>query len=274
MSGRGRASLTLLVVIVLQALVACTAGPPAATSASSQASTAVSAPPPVATATATTPTVDEIVAANVAARGGADRLHALQSMRAKGLAMMAGGKVAPVVREIARPGRIRLEITYQGLSSVYAHDGKVGWQVAPLQGHFEPERLPEEVSAPSVDQLDIEGPLVDWKAKGHTVTLVGRTKVGDRDAYDLELRLASGAIRHDFIDAQTFLTLRTDVERVVGGRKVPLETTFGDYRSVDGIVYPFLIETRRRGRPQSLKFVVKTIELNPAIDEARFQLPR
>ncbi len=264
MSGIRRASLAVLVATVLLGLMACTAAPPAATPAST----------PAATATTTNPTVDEIVAAHVAARGGADRLHALQSMRAKGLAMMAGGKVAPVVREIARPGRIRLEITYQGLSSVYAHDGKVGWQVAPLQGRFEPERLPEAVSAPSVDQLDIEGPLVDWKAKGHTVTLVGRTKVGDRDAYDLELRLATGAVRHDFVDAQTFLVLRTDVERVVGGRKVALETTFGDYRSVDGVVYPFLIETRRRGRPQSLKFVVKSVELNPAIDEARFQLPR
>jgi hypothetical protein len=219
------------------------------------------------------PSLDAVVAAHVQARGGAAKLHALQSMRATGLAFFPGGKEAPVVREIARPGRIRLEISYQGLEGVYAHDGTQGWQVAPLQGHFAPEPLPPEVAAPSVDQLDIEGPLLDWRQKGHAVTLVGRAKVGDRDAYELEEHLKGGAVRRDFLDAQSYLILRTDVERVIGGRKAMLETTFDDYRAVDGLMFPFRIETRRAGRPQSLRFEVQKVEVNPTIDAARFRMP-
>jgi hypothetical protein len=246
------------VPVVLAALLAlwsaaCSAGP--------------EGPPPE-------PTVDDIVAAHIAARGGAERLHALQSMRATGLAIGSGGRVAPVVREIERPGRIRLEFTYQGLSGVYAHDGEVGWQVAPLEGRFDPEPLPAAVAAPSVDQLDIEGPLLDWRAKGHQVTLVGRAEVGGRDAYELEVRLAGGALRRDFIDAESWMLVRTDVERVVGSRRLRLETTFSDFRAVGGLVYPHVIETRAQGRPRSLRVEVETIELDPEIDDARFRFPR
>jgi hypothetical protein len=217
--------------------------------------------------------VDDVVAAHVAARGGAERIHALQSMRATGLAFGGGGRVAPVVREIERPGRIRLEITYQGVSAVYAHDGEVGWQVAPLEGRFDPEPLPAAVAAPAVDQLDIEGPLVDWRVKGHTVTLAGRADVGGRPAWELEVRLAGGALRRDFIDAESWMLVRTDTERVVGSRRVQLETTFSDFREVGGLVFPHVIETRAKGRPQSLRFEVETIELDPEIDDARFRLP-
>jgi hypothetical protein len=129
------------------------------------------------------------------------------------------------------------------------------------------------VAAPSVDQLDIEGPLLDWRAKGHTVTLAGPAEVGGRKAYDLEVRLAGGALRHDFIDAETWMLVRTDVERVVGSRRVRLETTFSDFREVGGLVYPHVIETRAKGRPRSLRFEVETIELDPEIDDARFRFP-
>jgi hypothetical protein len=218
-------------------------------------------------------TVDTIVAGHVAARGGKERIQALQSMRATGLATSSGGRVARVVREIKRPGRIRVEFTFQGLSSIYAHDGERGWQVAPLMGHFAPEPLPPETAAAAVDQLDIEGPLVDWRAKGHSVELVGRETIGGRETFKLEERLKGGELRFDYIDAETHLLARTDVARTLGGRRVDLETTFADYRPVGGLVFPHLIESRAKGRPQSLRIVVETTELDPDLDEARFRMP-
>ncbi len=248
----GAALSAALLAVLLAAAAACTAAP--------------EGPPP-------DPTVDEIVAAHVAARGGAERIHALQSMRATGLAYASGGRVAPVIREIERPGRIRLEITYQGLTGVYAHDGEAGWQVAPLEGRFDPEPLPAAVAAPSVDQLDIEGPLLDWREKGHEVAIVGHTDVSGRKAWELEIKLAGGAVRRDFIDAESWMLVRTETERVVGSRRVQIEATFGDFREVGGLVFPHAIETRAKGRPQGLRFVVESIELDPEIDDARFRLP-
>ena len=219
------------------------------------------------------PTVDDIVARHIAARGGADKLHALQSMRATGSVDAGGGKVGRIVREIKRPGRIRLEFTYQGMTGVYAHDGEHGWQIAPLQGKFDPEPLPAETAAAAVDQIDIEGPLVDWRAKGHQVELAGREAIDGKQAYRLKITLKGGAIRYDDLDPDTFLLLRTDVARPIRGHMVDLVTTFADYKTVDGIQFPYTIVSQAKNRPQKMIITVEKVELNPELDEARFRMP-
>ena len=217
--------------------------------------------------------VDDVIAKHVAARGGKAKIQAVRSVRATGTADAGGGRVARVTREIQRPGRIRLEFTYQGLTGVYAHDGTTGWEIAPFRGKFEPESLPPETARAAVDQLDLEGPLVDWRAKGHKILLVGRTTIAGRGAYELVTTLAGGAMRRDFVDAETFLLARSEAARPFRGRNVVLETSFGDYREVAGLRFPYLIETRAKGRPQTLRIVVEKVELDPPIDEARFRKP-
>jgi hypothetical protein len=92
-------------------------------------------------------TVDEIVAKHLAARGGAGRIAAIESLRMTAKARAEGGREAVVVREVKRPGRIRLEFTAQGVTGVYAYDGERGWRVSPFDGELEPEPMPPESTA-------------------------------------------------------------------------------------------------------------------------------
>jgi hypothetical protein len=187
----------------------------------------------------------------------------------------SGGRVDGIVREVKRPGMFRLEFSYQGTTSVFANDGKSGWQVAPLQGQFDPKEMPPEAdSAGSVDQHDIEGPLVDWREKGHTVELVGREKLPGGEAFKLKIVLKGGAIRYDYVDVASHLLVRTDFTRIVRGRPVQLHSTLSDYREVGGLFFPHLIETRAEDRPQVIKIAVEKIELNPDLPDARFQFPK
>jgi outer membrane lipoprotein-sorting protein len=221
------------------------------------------------------PTVDDIVASNLAARGGKARIQALRSIRETGVATASGGRVARVVREIKRPGLFRLEFSYQGTKSVFAYDGQTGWQVAPLQGQFEPQVMPAETStAGGVDQRDIEGPLVDWRAKGHIVELVGREALPGGEAFKLKLVLKGGAIRYDYVDVASRQIVRSEVPRTVRGHPVQLVSTFSDFRDEGGLVFPHLIETHVKDRPQVIRIVVEKIEINPELDDARFRLPK
>jgi len=219
--------------------------------------------------------VDEIVASNLAARGGKARLQALRSIRETGTATASGGRVARVVREKKRPSLLRLEFSYQGTVSVFAHDGEAGWQVAPLQGQFEPQVMPPETEATAgVDQRDIEGPLVDWREKGHVVELLGREALPGGEAFKLKLTLAGGAVRYDWVDVASRQVVRSQVTRTIRGHAVQLENTFSDFRDVGGLVFPHRIETRAKERPQVLTITVERIELNPELDDARFRMPR
>ena len=219
-------------------------------------------------------TLDEIVARHVAARGGREALAAVRTVRMTGRAIAGPGRDAIVRREIARPGRIRTEFVFQGTTGVYAWDGSAGWRVSPLDGRLEPEPLPAEDAGVAAEQADIDGPLVDWKAKGHAVELVGKEVLPGGPAYRLKVTLKSGAVRHVWVDAASGLVVRTLSTRTLRGHEVALETVFGDYGETGGVAFARSIETGVPGRPRRLRILVETVEVNAVLDDARFRMPR
>jgi hypothetical protein len=219
--------------------------------------------------------VDEIVNSNLAARGGKERIRALHSIRATGTATASGGRVARVVQEIKRPGFYRLEFTVQGTTAVYAHDGEIGWHVAPLDGVLEPQAItPESDSEAGIDERDIEGPLVDWREKGHQVELIGSEMLPGGEAFKLKTTLADGGVRHDYVDLASRQIVRSEKTEMLRGRAVQLEVSYSDFRETDGLFFPHHIETQARDRPETISIVVDSYELNPELDDARFRLPR
>jgi outer membrane lipoprotein-sorting protein len=219
-----------------------------------------------------TPTVDDILARHVTAYGGLKKIRSMQTLREKGRVSAGPNREAVVTRERKRPDRTRFEITVQGITGVFISDGQHGWKVSPFDGDAEPTPLPAEVVKEAAEQGDIEGPLVDWKAKGHQVELVGHEVVDGRDTYKLKLTLKSGDVRYEYLDVKSLYRVRTESTRQIRGRAVQIETTFGDYKKTGGIVFPRLIEIAAAGRPQRLRVMVDQIEVNPPLSDALFVL--
>jgi outer membrane lipoprotein-sorting protein len=234
--------------------------------------TPVTTPVFAAAAAAPTPPLDEIVARHVKARGGIERLHDLQSLRQTGTVTAGGGRQALVSREVKRPGKIRFEFTVQGVTAVAICDGERGWKVSPLEGDIQPTGLSEEVVREAMEQADLEGPLVDWKAKGSQLELVGRETLGDRAVYRMKLTLKSGAVQELFLDAKTYLVICTDSTRTIKGWPVRVRTVFADYRKTKGILFPHRVETMASGRPGRLLIQVEKVEVNPALPDSLFVL--
>jgi len=227
----------------------------------------------VAPAAVAAQTLDDIVSKHVAARGGREALVALRTVRMSGRVSEAG-RQAIVRREIARPGRIRTEFVFQGVTGVYAWDGSVGWRVSPFDGVLAPEPLPAEEAALAAEQADLDGPLVDWKAKGSTLKLVGVDTLPGGPANHLEITLRGGFVRQLWLDAASGLLVRSLSERTLRGHDVQLETSFGDYRETGGVRFARTIEAGVPGRPRRLRIVVEAVETNVPLDDARFSLPR
>jgi len=224
-------------------------------------------------AAAPDPTVDKIVADYIAARGGLAKIRSVQTLRQKGNAIADAGREAVVMRELKRPSKTRFEFTVQGITGVYVSNGEKGWQVSPFNGDMEAKPMSAEAVTDAMEQADIEGPLVDWKAKGHKVELTGREVLDGREAYKLKLTLKGGGERYEYIDVKSAYLLRSDSTRQVRGRPVQIQTTFADYKKTGGVLFPRAIEIAAAGRPQRLRVVVDTIEVNPALSDARFEMP-
>jgi hypothetical protein len=230
---------------------------------------AVSAPVAV-----TAQTVDEVVARHVAARGGREALAKVRTLRMTGRAIGGPGREAIVRREIARPGRIRTEFVFQGTTGVYVWDGTAGWRVSPLDGSLEPEPLTGDAAELSAEQADFEGPLVDWKAKGHRVELAGKADLPGGPAHELKVTLKSGVVRRVWVDAASGLVVKTGSTRTLRGHELTFETVYSDYSETAGVRIARSIETGVVGRPRRLRIVVENVEVNPPLDDSRFRVPR
>jgi outer membrane lipoprotein-sorting protein len=219
------------------------------------------------------PTVDQIISRYVAARGGLDKIRSIQTLRETGHATAGADRQALVKRELKRPSRTRFEITAQGVTGVFVSNGEHGWKMSPFDGDANPIPVSDEVVKEAVEQADIEGPLVDWKAKGHTAELVGHETVAGQDAYKIKLTLKSGAVRYEYLDVKTLYRLRADSTRQIHGAPVRIQTTFADYKKTDGILFPRTIEVGAEGRPNKLRVTVDKIEVNPPLSDSLFEMP-
>jgi outer membrane lipoprotein-sorting protein len=225
------------------------------------------------TAAAQELSVEQIIAKNIEAKGGLEKIKAQETLRASGRMTLSPGVEAPVVMEQKRPGSFRLELTLQGQTAVQAYDGQTGWQVNPFEGQKEPALLgPDELKA-AQEQADLDGPLVDYKEKGHQIELVGREQVAGRDAYKLKVTLKSGDVRYLYLDAGTFLEFKQEGKRVRRGAEQETETVYGDYKAEGGVLMPHSYEAGVKGSAQKQKVLIDKVEVNPPLDDARFKLP-
>ena len=218
-------------------------------------------------------TLDDILAKNFKARGGLDKIKAVQTIKMTGTLTVGPGMEAPFILVQKRPNQLRMEFTLQGMTGIQAFDGKVGWQLMPFNGRKNPEPVGEDELKQVQEQSDFDGPLVDYQAKGNTVELVGKDTVEGSDVYKLKVTLKNGDVRYIFLDADQFLETRMEEKTTIRGTEVDGEGSVGDYKEVGGLMFPHAIETGQKGNPQRMKMTIQKIELNVPVDDAVFKMP-
>jgi hypothetical protein len=199
-------------------------------------------------------TAEEIVAKNVEARGGAAALASLKSLRRTGAFVLPGRNLLITVNDVRmRPGRVRQEATYQGLTQIQAFDGEKGWQVQPFEGRKEPSFMSDDDAKPFRLAADLDGPWVNARAKGHTLEYLGTEDVDGTLAHKLRVTLKWGGDVTVWIDPDTWMVIRDLQRTVVRGAEQEVETDYGDYEKVGGVYVPMSEESGPRNSPPSTR---------------------
>ena len=121
----------------------------------------------------------------------------------------------------------------------------------------------------------MDGLLIDYAAKGSKVELESVDQVQGRNAYNLKVTDKSGYARHVWVDAESFLEIKIEgTPRRLDGKYHPVATYLRDYRSVNGLMMPYLMETAVEGVKDNEKIEIETIVSNPKLDETKFAMPR
>jgi hypothetical protein len=218
-------------------------------------------------------TADQVLARYLQARGGTEKIHAVETLRLTGR-MTLPGVEAPLVLELKRPNRMRTEFVFQGKTGVRAYDGRNAWMILPVLGMDQPRPMPPEDARDAREQADVDlSPLVDPSAKGFSVELLGRESALGKESFKVQVRSRDGQVRTMYLDTRSYLVTRIEETRQIEGKGEEFETLVGDYRTVAGLVFPHVIEVGPKRGDDRQKFIFDKIEVNVPIDDARFATP-
>ena len=221
-------------------------------------------------------TADEIITRYAQRIGGADRMRAIQSVRRVGKFYGGGGFEAEVTNENKRPNKVREEITFGGMTGATSFDGKNGWKIEPWGGKKDAETLSEDETKGIIEESEFEDPLFNYQQRGNKIELIGTDQVEGTDVYKLKVTLASnGDVRTYYLDEESCVPIKYEVKRTVRGAERSFEVELGDYKPVQGVLFPFSFAIGEKGSSSANKqqYSWERITLNVDVDDHRFARP-
>ncbi|SRR5579875_139011 len=220
-------------------------------------------------------TADELVAKNIAARGGMEKMAAIKTLRMQGQLIFGGNFKLAYTQLLKRPDKVREEASLQGLTQVQAWDGHRGWSIQPFGGRRDPVPMSADEAKALAEEADFDGALVDAKAKGNVVTYLGTEDVDGTNAYKLQVKLKDGNTLVVYLDPDAYLPIREIAQRTVNGVQQVTQTDYGDYERVDGVYFPFAVSSGPKGgTPDSrMQVSIDKAEANVPVEDAVFAFP-
>ena len=216
--------------------------------------------------TAKAQTADEIIKKHVDAVGGAANWKKVTSIKLTG-SMNAGGVELPVTVTTLDKKGYRMEFSMNGIANYTVLTPTSGWMYFPTQGQTKPEAMPNEMIKDQEDQMDASmDPLIDYQAKGNKVDYLGKDEAEGTECYKLKVTLKNGKEETEYLDLNTYYTIRSVEKSKANGQETEEVSTMGNYTKFpEGIVFPMSLETG------GVPLTIKTVEINKPVDESIFK---
>lgn len=220
----------------------------------------------------TPPTVDELTAKYVAARGGDEKLKGLSTMKMKGSINVQGADMTVTVLS-KRPNMVKQEMAMQGMRIVQAFDGTQVWAINPMLGSSAPKAIEGPQADAIKSQALFDGPLIGYKDRGDTLELVGPAEIDGAKTWKLKLTRKDGKSMHIFVDADTGLERQWSATIDQNGLSMEVDTVMSDYQPVNGVPVARTMRTVMNGQSMgTLK--VSSVEFNVPVEDAEFKMPQ
>jgi outer membrane lipoprotein-sorting protein len=227
---------------------------------------------PSAAAAAQAATLDDVIAKNLAARGGAEKLRSLTSVKISGV-ITAQGMELPMTSWAMRPNRLRRETKFQDQNIVMAFDGKTVWGINPMTGSTAPQELTGPQADLTRDEATFDPLFLTYKERGHAIELVGNETVEGTEVHHLKVTKKSGSIEHYYLNASTGLEMRTVSTLERNGMTAEVTTDLSDYQTVDGMQVAFSMKQSMNGNVVT-QVKLQKVEFNVPIQEDLFRMPK
>jgi outer membrane lipoprotein-sorting protein len=222
-------------------------------------------------------TADEILAKYLENTGGVEKWKAIKTIKTEGKATFPQGEIAMTIYRKA-PNKAKSVMSVQGKEIITgAYDGTTAWSLNPFAGGTDPVKLDAEAEKDLEDQF-VEDSFIDYKKKGHAVTLEGKEEIEGVQCYKIKLEKNKNNDKEDvteifYFDSENYVPImRKSFGRSGPQKGMEMQSYLSDYQEVSGLMVPFAIEQRIAG--QSFKVAISKITINENIDDSVFAFPK
>lgn len=223
--------------------------------------------------TASAQSVDDIINNYITARGGIDKLHSITSISLEGTRQMMGNEVQVKVTKVQNK-LFRTDFEFGGNMGYTIITPDKGWSYIPMRSD-KPDPIPADRLKSMQSELDISGPLVDYKSKGYQAALLGKETVNGKECYKIQLTSSDGKESTYFIDTKTNLLIQTRHKAESNGKATGKDapeiiTNLSDYKDFGGVLFPQTMGNEGTGmNAGSMTF--DKIEVNIPVDEKLYK---
>ena len=204
-------------------------------------------------------TADEIIEKHIRAKGGLDKLDAIQSIYMEGIIKCMG--IASFIKMVA----------LQNLLTPAAFD--LQWLITDQQNclqapeHFNTNTvLLNELMVAMQTEFFLAPSLINHLAKGSTVVLIGNDVIEGITCYKLKLTSKEGKIIFYWINKDDFIIVQSSFENseTVADRKESILTRYYNYKPADEILFAHSIAIQMNGLKENnaVEILINTIKIN------------
>jgi hypothetical protein len=215
------------------------------------------------------PKGEEILEKYIAATGGKAAYEKCKNRIAKGtLDIASAGIQGPMTIYAAAPNKMYMEAELGGIGKIEdGTDGQVAWSISAVQGP-RLKKGAEKVS--TLRNADFYG-VINWRKRFKKVECVGEQSIDGKPCYKLELTTPEGQLHTHYYDKSSNLLLKSTTTQETQNGKLPVESSFSDFKKVDDLLMPF--KTKQKVLGQEVVIALEKVEQNVKLPENRFDLP-
>lgn len=221
-------------------------------------------------ASASAITVEEIIKNHIEARGGTTAIKDLKSLRIEATMQTMGGEMKAV--QLFKGGnKMRMDMEIQGMSITQAYDGKTGWMMNPMMGSGA-QKVSDEQAQGMAQQASFAGDLISAGEFGYTLEAAGSEDLDGMTAYKVKVTNKDGETWYTFVDAITWLIVRTDRTMEMAGQTFEVQVYFSNFKTISGVQLPTQIDMKAGGQ-DFMSMTWDKIEPNVEISDEKFAYP-
>lgn len=216
-------------------------------------------------------TIDEIIAKNIDAMGGKEKIQSITSLYIENT-MEAMGNESTNSTLILNGKGAKTKSDFNGQAMIQCYTDKGGWAINPFAGGAEATVMPEQQYLSGKSQIFIGTTFWDYAAKGIKVELIGKEKLQNVDVFKVKLTIPENQVMYYYIDASTYYVVQSSMTTQMMDQQTEIITKYSDYQKTDfGYVLP-KVTTTSFGEQFSMVYKLKKAEFNIPVDPLMFDL--